>query len=55
MPIPGTKRRKYLDENIAAAAVELSPEELAQIEQAVPRSSVFGARFNERLGRTVNK
>jgi aryl-alcohol dehydrogenase-like predicted oxidoreductase len=55
VPIPGTKRRKYLEENLAAAAIELSEEELSCIEQAAPRSRVVGERFNERLGRTVNK
>jgi aryl-alcohol dehydrogenase-like predicted oxidoreductase len=55
VPIPGTKRRRYLEENVAAAAIELSAEDLARIEQAVPQSAVFGDRFNERLGRTVNK
>lgn len=32
MPIPGTKRRRYLEENVAAAALRLSPEELAGID-----------------------
>lgn len=39
-PIPGTKRVKYLEENIAAYDVKLSKEELAEIEQAVPHDQV---------------
>ena len=55
VPIPGTKRRGHLEENVAALSIELSDEELTLIEQAAPRSVVVGDRFNERLGRTVNK
>jgi aryl-alcohol dehydrogenase-like predicted oxidoreductase len=55
VPIPGTKRRGYLEENLAAATLELSAQELQAIEQAAPREAVVGERFNERLGRTVNK
>jgi aryl-alcohol dehydrogenase-like predicted oxidoreductase len=45
VPIPGTKRIKYLDENSAAADIELSPEQLARIEAAVPHGTVSGARY----------
>jgi aryl-alcohol dehydrogenase-like predicted oxidoreductase len=45
VPIPGTKRRKYLDENIGALQVQLSPEELARIEKTFPRDSVSGERY----------
>jgi aryl-alcohol dehydrogenase-like predicted oxidoreductase len=55
VPIPGTKRRAYLEENIAALDIHLTAEELARIEQAAPRDAVAGDRFNERLARTVNK
>jgi len=43
VPIPGTKRRKYLEENVAAAAVELSAADLATIDAAVP--AVAGDRY----------
>jgi aryl-alcohol dehydrogenase-like predicted oxidoreductase len=46
-PIPGTKRRKYLEENAAAAAVVLSPSDLADLEAAVPRDAVAGARYGD--------
>ena len=45
VPIPGTKRRKYLDENIGALAVSLTREDLAAIESAFPRSAISGPRY----------
>ena len=47
LPIPGTKRVSYLEENVAAAEVELTAEQLAHIEAAVPRDAVAGERYNE--------
>jgi aryl-alcohol dehydrogenase-like predicted oxidoreductase len=44
-PIPGTKRRKYLDENAAAASVRLSPSDLARIEEVAPKGFAAGARY----------
>ncbi|KAK9808782.1 hypothetical protein WJX72_003563 [[Myrmecia] bisecta] len=46
-PIPGTKRLKYLEENIAAFHITLSPEELRALEDAVPEHGVVGKRYNE--------
>jgi hypothetical protein len=46
-PIPGTKRVKYLEENVAAAAVELTTEDLAALEEAVPRDAVVGDRYGD--------
>jgi aryl-alcohol dehydrogenase-like predicted oxidoreductase len=45
VPIPGTKRRKYLDENAGAAAIQLTPAEVAELEAAVPREAVHGDRY----------
>jgi aryl-alcohol dehydrogenase-like predicted oxidoreductase len=45
VPIPGTKRRKYLDENLAALDVELTAADLAAIDAAVPRERVSGDRY----------
>ncbi len=45
VPIPGTKRAKYLEENAAAAGVVLSPDQLAEITSAVPTEAVSGARY----------
>ncbi len=47
VPIPGTKRIKYLEENVAAAALELSDADLAAIEAAVPASAVAGDRYQD--------
>jgi aryl-alcohol dehydrogenase-like predicted oxidoreductase len=55
VPIPGTKRRKYLEENVAAAELELSEEDIVEIEQASPRDAVAGARYPERLARAAGK
>jgi aryl-alcohol dehydrogenase-like predicted oxidoreductase len=45
VPIPGTKRRKYLEENVAATEVELTADELAAIDEAAPAGSAVGARY----------
>jgi aryl-alcohol dehydrogenase-like predicted oxidoreductase len=45
VPIPGTKRRHFLEENAAAADLALSPEELAELEAAVPLSEIAGDRY----------
>jgi aryl-alcohol dehydrogenase-like predicted oxidoreductase len=46
-PIPGTKRVKYLEENVGAVAVELSGDDLAALERAVPRDAVVGERYGD--------
>jgi aryl-alcohol dehydrogenase-like predicted oxidoreductase len=46
-PIPGTKRVRYLEENVAAADVELTSGDLAALEQAVPRGAVVGDRYGD--------
>jgi aryl-alcohol dehydrogenase-like predicted oxidoreductase len=45
VPIPGTKRRKYLEENAAAAVIKLTPEEVAELEAAVPQDEIAGDRY----------
>jgi aryl-alcohol dehydrogenase-like predicted oxidoreductase len=45
VPIPGTKRRKYLEENAAAAAIKLPPAEVAELEAAVPQDEIAGDRY----------
>ena len=52
VPIPGTKRRTYLEENAAAADVELTDDDLARIESELP--SVAGARYDEAGMAAVN-
>ncbi|WP_141012676.1 aldo/keto reductase [Nocardioides sambongensis] len=47
VPIPGTRRVRYLEENLGALAVELDDEALAALEEAVPRAAVAGARYGD--------
>jgi aryl-alcohol dehydrogenase-like predicted oxidoreductase len=55
VPIPGTKRRKYLEENVAAASLELTADDLAAIAAAAPAEAVAGERYPERLARAAGK
>jgi aryl-alcohol dehydrogenase-like predicted oxidoreductase len=43
--IPGTKRRKYLEQNVAAASITLTPQELADIDAIMPVGSAVGAAY----------
>jgi aryl-alcohol dehydrogenase-like predicted oxidoreductase len=45
VPIPGTKRRRYLEENVEAAEISLSDDELARIDEAAPVGSAAGDRY----------
>jgi aryl-alcohol dehydrogenase-like predicted oxidoreductase len=47
VPIPGTKRRTYLEENVAAAGVKLTPQQLDRVAALVPKGSVAGARTSD--------
>lgn len=47
VPIPGTKRVKYLEENVGAVAVSLTPSDIEALEQAVPREAVAGDRYGD--------
>jgi aryl-alcohol dehydrogenase-like predicted oxidoreductase len=47
VPIPGTKRRAYLEENLAAASIQLTPGEIARLEEAAPRGVTAGARYGD--------
>jgi aryl-alcohol dehydrogenase-like predicted oxidoreductase len=53
VPIPGTKRVSYLEENLAAAEIELSPEEVRRIAEEVPAAS--GDRYDPQGMQTVNR
>ncbi|HEV2744799.1 MAG TPA: aldo/keto reductase [Rubrobacter sp.] len=55
VPIPGTKRRKYLEENAGASGVELTGEDLRRIEEAMPRGSAAGERYTEEMMRAVGR
>jgi aryl-alcohol dehydrogenase-like predicted oxidoreductase len=54
VPIPGTKRRKYLEENVAASSVHFSDEELRDIGNAFPVDVAAGTRYPEAMMRRVN-
>ncbi|EOT04540.2 aldo/keto reductase [Streptomyces noursei CCRC 11814] len=55
VPIPGTRRRKYLEENLAALDVRLSAEELAAIDAAAPADEVAGTRYDAKSMTFVSK
>jgi aryl-alcohol dehydrogenase-like predicted oxidoreductase len=54
VPIPGTKRRKYLEENVAAIEVKLAPEDLRRIEEIFPTGAAAGERYPEHMMKIVN-
>lgn len=54
LPIPGTKRRKYLEENVGALHVQLSVEELRRIEEVAPKGVASGQRYPETAMNLVN-
>jgi aryl-alcohol dehydrogenase-like predicted oxidoreductase len=55
VPIPGTKRRKYLEENAGALEVELTAADLARIEEVIGTESVAGERYPEQAMQSVNR
>ena len=55
VPIPGTKRRIYLDENVASLQIELTAEDLAEFNRAAPAGKTAGARYPERSMAAVNR
>jgi len=55
VPIPGTTKRHRLEENIAGAAIELSSDDLQEIDRAASRITVQGARYPEHLQRLVGR
>jgi aryl-alcohol dehydrogenase-like predicted oxidoreductase len=54
VPIPGTKQRRYLEENVGALQVELSPSDLEEIEEVAPKGVAAGERYNEASMRTID-
>jgi aryl-alcohol dehydrogenase-like predicted oxidoreductase len=55
VPIPGTKRRTYLEENVAAAAISLTQEEMATLESIGAPGSVSGPRYGEAMSRLIDR
>ncbi len=54
VPVPGTKRRKYLEENAVAVEIKITAAEAAEIELAIPQEAVEGQRYPEATMRLVN-
>ena len=55
IPIPGTKRRKYLEENVGALDVKLSAEDLRRIEEVAPKGAAAGLSYSEEMMTLVNR
>jgi aryl-alcohol dehydrogenase-like predicted oxidoreductase len=55
VPIPGTKRRKYLEENVAAADVRLTADEMAALDAALAPGKVAGPRYGEKMMAQVDR
>jgi aryl-alcohol dehydrogenase-like predicted oxidoreductase len=55
VPIPGTKRRKYLQENIGALAVDLTSEDLERIDEVAPKDAFAGSRYPEAMMKLLNR
>jgi aryl-alcohol dehydrogenase-like predicted oxidoreductase len=55
VPIPGTKHVRYLDENIGALEVKLTPEDLKRLDEILPPGAAAGQRYHDRGMETVNR
>ena len=55
VPIPGTTKRHRLEENLGAAAISLTPDDLGEIDRAASTLAVHGARYPEHLQRMVGR
>ena len=55
VPIPGTKQRKYLEENVGSAAVKLTPAEMAQLDAALAPEKISGPRYTEAQYKMIDR
>lgn len=55
VPIPGTKRRRYLEENVAAATVALTNDDIAQLDAALAPEKISGPRYAQRQMAMVDR
>jgi aryl-alcohol dehydrogenase-like predicted oxidoreductase len=55
VPIPGTKRRKYLQENVGALDVDLTAEDLSRINEVAPRNAFAGSRYPEAMMKLLSR
>jgi aryl-alcohol dehydrogenase-like predicted oxidoreductase len=54
VPIPGTKRRKYLEENVAAVDLQLTSEDLRRLNEVFPTGAASGLRYPEHMMSLIN-
>jgi aryl-alcohol dehydrogenase-like predicted oxidoreductase len=54
VPVPGTKRRRYLEENVAALDVALAPAELAELASIFPAGAAAGLRYPENMMKALD-
>ena len=55
VPIPGTKRRKYLQENVGALDVDLTSKNLERIDEVAPKDAFAGSRYPEAMMKLLNR
>lgn len=55
VPIPGTKRVKYLEENIGAANIKLTPDDLKRINDTILNKPVAGDRYKPEMMQTIDR
>ena len=55
VPIPGTRQRRHLTENIGALQIQLSADEIRSLEEIFPLGAAAGARYNAQALQTVNR
>jgi aryl-alcohol dehydrogenase-like predicted oxidoreductase len=55
VPIPGTKRRKYVEENAAAVDIRLTPADVAELERAIPQHEIAGERYAEAAMKAIDR
>src|SRR5205807_7106915 len=55
VPIPGTKHRKYLEENVAALDVKLTEDDLRRIDEVIPHDAAAGSRYPEHMMQLANQ
>ncbi len=55
VPIPGTKRRKYLEENAAALDITLTPDDLRRINTAIPQGAATGLRYPQEMMKSISQ
>jgi aryl-alcohol dehydrogenase-like predicted oxidoreductase len=54
-PIPGTKRRSYLEENVAAVSINLTPSDMERLESALPVGAAVGPRYGARMMALIDR